>query len=499
MARIPTLNIPQVQRAPVAGVPMDLQSALAPSRGKMAIAQGIGQLGQVAGQFATRKAQAREEATVSDTNRKLNAYLEEFEAESAKSPDPATWQGLWDAKVKAAQGDINEANKKLGTTGKQRVDRMFKDWSVLTGTKVKTKIALGEVAEDRMKFTTASMAFYEKGERELGDAEIAKAASAGTMSPQQEAAWYRKGAEVSDNAKAKAAINKNPFVAKGTITKENYPNLTEDDILTLNNHARNQVESARYENMRSLDDELQNILEGSQMAGDWRERVSSARKAEYILADQERDLVSRLEKKNNPEEDVAFATSLWDMADVLDANAPDFKRNAMAISAAAIRLPPAMRERIIGTITDKQNIDSKKDYPKEAIAALDGMLKNGGLGLYDLRASRPWEIERKRDGSPRLDANNLPIYKYDEFGKPIVNEKERQKQYQEYLDTMKFYGDVKARVIDFAKANPKLPPSKIMEFMEDLTRGRTTLMGSRQIYSTVSGMANAQEEDDGNE
>lgn len=516
MPRIPTISTPQVQRAEYPGATMSLESALAPARGTMAIAQGIGQLGQVAGEFAIRRAQARDAATLSEMKRTLAESSAEFGRQLETNPDSDTWKKDWEKHKQTTQRAVF-ANSKLGPDGRRAAAELFEDWSSRNGIQVANQAKLRQVADARLKFTTSATTLAQQGDLAGAMQELETAKNFGLFSAAQEADWKQKIHETSEWASANMVIDSDPVNAEKAMTAENYPSLNPRQLVTLQKTARQELAALRNQNALAFQEEVINVLENNADPKDLQARMKQAMDDGVLHPSQYAINTKRLSGTLDAQFDPAAGAMLWDQiekVDVRDKEAVLQLRKILSVVDPYIRqdLDKALDQRVNPTQAQTKN-------PTAAFATIDGMHAAGVFGTASLKdvpyqqagetKTRFWEkspaawIYRQLTGTepatyldPAVDEKGDPIFERDAVGQPIPTEEGRGMIERFQNGQAKKYM-LRQHMLDWYQKNPNATAEQQNSELRRITQMDTDILGAEAVYGML-GFSDLEAVDDGN-
>lgn len=501
MARIPTLNIPQVQRAPVAGVPMDLESALAPSRGKMAIARAVGQLGQVAGEFAIRSAQAKEAATLAEQQRKQKESFAAFESELATTPNGEDWLPLWEKHKKAAQTGVDTLSKRLGSDGRARSQEMFANWATDNDVRVKTQTAVQSVRESKTALGSAAVDAWQDGDFASGNDYIDIAEQVGVMSKVEAADYREKGRKVVDIAETNRRIRENPAAATEWIQDtNNATNLSESERLAAINTAKVQTQNWRAIYSQEVGEKIFNVLENGASPVGIEDEIKTAVESGKMLATTASNHLKRLRGQTDEQGVALFAAGIWEQALAMPGdNTPETRAMEFQIRAAIAPLDPVLQKPILDVLENRRKPGGAKGIAAGTLEWLDKYFDSGAAGPTKIQQVFKTEMEPAEIDAPGLFTGDMPnpkagqplrkddqiVYVYDDAGNKVPDEKASKELQQRVADNILFKESVKKQTYDWAKKNPDKTPEEILSYAKDLIDEHKVSSGSNLIYDSL--------------
>lgn len=137
MSVIPTVPGSMQVQTPNAGVKLDFNTLNAPNVASGNVAQAIGEVGQVAGEFSQKLQAAKNFGIAADADREMRQAAADFHATRVGRTDEDQWGQQWKDKSEQTWSAINEKYQ-VGPALKRQLTVNFKDWQTANGIEVQT-------------------------------------------------------------------------------------------------------------------------------------------------------------------------------------------------------------------------------------------------------------------------------------------------------------------------------------------------------------------------
>jgi hypothetical protein len=375
---IPTVQGSAVVAAPYGAATLDPNALMGPGRGMQAIAQGIGQLGDVAARFAEKKQDALNLAAVSKAQLAIEKATDDFQATMHSEPDETKWQkGYVDTIEKTKAGlKLDTLPEAVRVKVEADLNHTIQKNSSVIGIQANTR----SIQRAGAQHTIAAEYYYEKGQYDKGAAELDAAAKSGAMFPEVAEAkkvdLQRKG----EMSQAYALVQADPFTAPALIDGPKFSSLTEQEKYSLKNSAKGEqsklrnltqddIQKRRFAGEVISDDELQSMVAKNLADPGWA-RAFSKQQAKDLKDGQ------TTEKSDAMYYELKTAARAWSQEKGGPEEADRIKR------AANANLPPRLVTDVFDALDQKDDKKSGVLTTPVAKFALDNVRQNFDAGVY---------------------------------------------------------------------------------------------------------------------
>jgi hypothetical protein len=350
-------NIPAVPGAESAQTPsnrpkLDMGAMTAPARGRMAIAGAVGQLGDVAGQFAFKMQEARNSAAISHADLVMSKAKDDFQQYMAQNPDDwKNWGAKWEDTANSARDKVftDMDGRTVSPVVRRRLEQAFPAWNQMVGSEVGMASTKAEIGDIRSTVNLAATLAAQQG-NEPKAIETWNSPAAKRAFPEAERnANLEQVGQVADLAAAVNGINANPAATLSDLEdktdKGNYRNfkrLTEEQRYSLVGEARERVNQQQGENLQGFIDRVAT----NPMSPPGDAELQQAVKAKAITA-RGANSIRALVKKSNIEESPDWALILdMQVHDHDFTTDPEPEKSAREFRDEAAALPIALQKPI---------------------------------------------------------------------------------------------------------------------------------------------------------
>lgn len=391
------------------------------------VANSIQTLGNVAGEWGNKMAQAKDTADLARAETLMRSAFEKQQNEQMNTPVDK-WQEKWSANVQQAQKAIGEIG--ISNDAASQLSPAFDRWNTMSGIQIagqanKKRIegyqqdieanALMKIADDDIE---GAIGIYDKGIKDgilsEGQGNLAKA--------RLQDNYLRKTKE-ERNANIASKIIGNPIGAEADLEKaletgnsELFPELIEKaDIVRAYSNARSEANVYR----NNIEDDLDQLI----LSGELTKPEDIRRVAEGILP--ERRILAAIETLTKTpaeiEKALAMRPTLIAMVDAYDPSQDDKNRSEyLKIKDSIRQLPEGERSELLSSLRDKWNNPKEATPVAEASSQLNTLFKKGQFGTWT-----------EKDG--KMPDSEVP----------------------KYLAAGKKFAGFKSDLENWAKANPK--------------------------------------------
>lgn len=344
-----------VTAAPVAGAERSLAGERAVLQGKGAIAQGVQDIGNVAGRASLLVQNYRNDADRERIKQAIRTNEIEFDTWKETQPDSETWGPEADARTKALKTQIE--SMRLAPVVKAEAENLLESWAENRRVLVQNAATRYRVKQDDAVVMASVAIAADNGNKDEVDRLIDKRVAAGAVRKDVAEISRAEAYEKADIAMVTRTMQDDPRAAIEQLNAQtdggrwkNYKDLSETARLSLLRSAKNALESLRAEHAQDI---AEQIYRGNVSGID--QRLDYEVKTGGLTAETASNLRSFARGQRSSTDMAADGSRLWQAAIDLDPSAPDAIQQEMQIRAAAHALSPEVRDPILDTLNQRRS------------------------------------------------------------------------------------------------------------------------------------------------
>lgn len=413
---IPTVQGSAVVSAPYGAATLDANALMGPGRGMQAIAQGIGQLGDVASRFAERKQDAINVAASADAEMQMQKAFNDYQIEMTHATDtdpytPAekTWVTGWDKKATTLKGQLL-SNPEVSPAVKQHLEIALTHIAGESSMRIATQANTRTIQRQKAKLTNVADFLYSAGDKEKGDIPIDTMAEHGLIFPEEAVQLKNKGREMADFQTVNKGINSDPIKTLDDLNAKdssgdwkNFDDLDENKREALKVEALRQIGTIRHDTVNDLVDRTNSgeIIGKDELQSLVNQRRLKATEMKWVLQQQKAG-------KFDPEMNSKFAGMLTAIDSYDPVKDPTHEQRA-ELFGQALQFPAQYRDEIKTALDKKLKPDAAlKDSATADAKRYIGELRAGGYfgdtSVTQGKANNPKEFQAAY--SQELDLRN---------------------------------------------------------------------------------------------
>lgn len=344
-----------VTAAPAAGAERSLAGERAVLQGKGAIAQGVQDIGNVAGNVALFTQRIKNRADQARVEQAIRQEEIDFDTWRDTEPDETKWvaeQAARSNRVKTQIAAMNMAPV-VRAEAEQRLTAWAEDRTVIVNNQAERYATKRH--DDVLVAEIANAA--EQGDKDTIDALMEERVILGTVHESTAKVAKQQAYEKADIAMVTRTMQDDPRAAIEDLQAQtdggrwkNHKDLSETARLSLLRSAKNALESLRAEHAQDI---AEQIYRGNVSGID--QRLDYEVKTGGLTAETASNLRSFARGQRSSTDMAADGSRLWQAAIDLDPSAPDAIQQEMQIRAAAHALSPEVRDPILDTLNQRRS------------------------------------------------------------------------------------------------------------------------------------------------
>lgn len=441
----------QVEAAVSPGVTRSLDTALAPHRGRLAIAEGLADVGGVLGQVATASAQLKNRADQLRVEQAIKADEADFQTWLETEPDETKWGVEADKRSRRVRESI--ASLKLAPVVRRQAEERLGAWAQDRQVVVANQAQRQTIKRNDDVLVAEIGIASDAGDKVAIDSLFDERLKLGTIHPDVASVARRQAYEQADAAIVARDIRLDPRLAIDKLAAETeggkpkyYKDMSETARLSAVRSAKNALETMRAETAQ----EIAAQIFRQQMSG-LDERLDYEVKTGGLTAETAANLRAFARGQRTPIDQASAGAQLWQHAIDLEPSDPNYIQEAMKLRASVQALDPVVRQPIIDVLNAKETDDVKEDTQRvyEALAR-------------DFRANTFGNAQTWTQGE--IDA--LSGRDRRKAGNPVEGDPKDRKAYEEASAALFRH---QRAMREFLQANPKATTEQIQAYRAQLT------------------------------
>lgn len=454
---IPTVQGSAVDPAPYGAALLDAGALMAPGHAMQAIAQGVGQVGEVAARFAEKKQDAINLAAVSKAQLAIDKATDEYQAKMHFEDDEKKWQkGYLDTIEKVKAGlNLEELPQSVRVKVEDDLNHTIQKNSSVIGTQASTRT----IQRIRVQHTEGAKYYFEKGNYAKGEQELDLAAKSGAMFPEEAEAMKTDLRRKGEMSQAYALIQADPSTAQSQLDAGKFPHLTEQELYSLKNSAKGEmskirnltqddIQKRRFAGEVISEDEVQGLVAKNLADPGW---------ARAFMKQQAKDLkdAQTTEKSDAMYYSLKTQARAWSQEHGGPEEADRIKKEANA------NLPPRLVTDVFDALDERDPKKSGVLTTPQAKFALESIKQNFDAGVYG-----------------KFEAPNPDVMAGGKITDPAA-----------LALATKRRAEIEDDLTDFLKAKPEATRGEVMQHLETLNEKHVTESG-RAAVAPIFGVTN---------
>ena len=397
MAKIPVVSGSEraVTPAVLGAAERSTQGEAAVAQGRMALAQGIQDVGRTAGNVALFQARLKNRADELRIEQTLHREEVDFQAFLESEPDETKW--LDAANQRTSQVRKAVMSMPLAPAVKREAEQRLESWASAREVGVRTQAQRYAMKRHDSVLVAQIQMAADQGDKESIDALMDERIVLGTVHKDVANVARAEAYERADVAEAARLMNDDPQAAIAQLEEKteggrwrHFKDMGETARLSALRSAKNALETRRAETAQSIAEE---IFTGKVAGLDT--RLEQEVKSGNLTAETASNLRSFARGQRTPEEMASQGAQLWQAALDLKQSDPDYIQKASQLRASLHGLSPEVKDPVLDVLNQRDKGDVSEDV-RNVYGQLNREFRANTFGNAQTFTAAEAEKENKR-------------------------------------------------------------------------------------------------------